>query len=472
MDKQLAITRPMHGAMFLTTAFGAIFCFTWLVSVFIFPILKELPLGLIPIAAGMIFGWVLTLPVARLRLIRWIARPNPLVFWSLVLAVGLGLRILAILVFPREPQNDPRFYHQFALNLLAGKEYGWPNGRAFYPPGMSFLLAGWYAVTTSSVVAGQLLNVLLGTASIALVGDIARRAISPPAARWAGLFAAVMPTLVFYVSTLGYEIVLGMILLAVCDLWLISTSSGRKRIVSVVAIGLLLGIGSLIKPICLLVPIVLFAIWLIKCGLAAATANSAAVAVLMLAVIAPWTYRNYRVLGAFVPISTNGGIVLWTANNAESQGLAMTLKLPAPTDEVLRERYYQRAALDWIVHHPLDFVQLAVRKFIYTWGTTSSLMSVVSYDRMPLASENLCKAVLNFFWGMLLACCLVATVKFNAWGRPTLIPVYALLAYVATIHLIYEAMSRHHIPVVWALILIAIVAFVGDAHDRIDVEAE
>ena len=464
MDKQLDHTPLMHWAMFLTSAFGVSFCFSWLVSVIAFPILKNVPLGMIPIAAGMICGWVLTLPVVRLRLNRWLAWPNPYAFWSLVLATGLGLRILAIVVFPHEPQNDPRLYHQFALSMLAGKEYGGLHGRAFYPPGMSFLLMGWYTITTSSVLAGQLLNALLGTASIALVSDVARRVISPLAARWAGLLAAVIPTLVFYASTLGYEIVLGNILLAVCDLWLISVARGPKRIACVAAIGLLLGFGSLVKPICLLVPIVLFIIWLVKCGFVVATADSAVVAALMLVVIAPWTYRNYRVLGAFVPISTNGGIVLWTANNSESQGLSMEWKLPAPTDEVLRERYYQRAAIDWIVHNPLGFVQLAMRKFVYTWGTTSSLMSVISYDRMPVASENLCKAVLNFFWGIVLACCLVATMKFNAWGRPALLPVYALLAYVFAIHLIYEAMSRHHIPVVWALLLIAVQAFVGEAH--------
>jgi len=35
----------------------------------------------------------------------------------------------------------------------------------------------------------------------------------------------------------------------------------------------------------------------------------------MAATIAPWTYRNWRVLHAWVPISTNGGDVFYRANN-------------------------------------------------------------------------------------------------------------------------------------------------------------
>ena len=39
------------------------------------------------------------------------------------------------------------------------------------------------------------------------------------------------------------------------------------------------------------------------------------------AAVTPWTYRNYRLFGALVPVSTNGGISVWTSYNPASRGL-------------------------------------------------------------------------------------------------------------------------------------------------------
>jgi hypothetical protein len=98
--------------------------------------------------------------------------------------------------------------------------------------------------------------------------------------------------------------------------------------------------------------------------------------------------RNYRVLGAFVPISTNGGTTLYAANNPHANGLAMQVEpLPGEVDEVSRDRVRLRGALAWIVGHPLRWFELALIKATYTWGTSSSIMSVVSTDRLPPAAE-------------------------------------------------------------------------------------
>ena len=44
-------------------------------------------------------------------------------------------------------------------------------------------------------------------------------------------------------------------------------------------------------------------------------AGGGALAAALLAVVLPWTVRNYAVLGDFVPVSTNGGLVFWSGNN-------------------------------------------------------------------------------------------------------------------------------------------------------------
>jgi 4-amino-4-deoxy-L-arabinose transferase-like glycosyltransferase len=441
--------------------FGILFCLVWLASLILFPVYKGLPLGFVPIVIGVAAGLFLCAPAVRWALGSAVSKGSTAQFLLVILAAAAALRAVAILVFPHEPMNDPSFFHRYALQMYRGEGYGQAHGfgwRAFYPPGMSLLLTAWYKLTSPTVIAGQILNLLFGLGTVLLVYDIGKRAFTPLVARWAALLAAVLPTLVIYTSTLGYEIVLGTILLAVCDLLVAAPEKGKGAVGTAVLVGMLLGFGALVKPICLLMPLVFVPFWLVKAGVRRTVVNVSVVGAAMACVVAPWTLRNYRVLGAFVPVSTNGGVVFYSANSPFTNGPANTfavLPMSEEMDEVERERYCSRCAVNWIKGHPWAFAKLAVNKAVFTWGTSSSIMSVVSYDRMPKWQEDACKALINVFWSALSVVCVFATFKTAAWRSPQCLPSFLLLAYVFSIHLVAEAMSRHHVPVLGVLILVA-----------------
>jgi hypothetical protein len=446
----------------LLNAFGRLFCVAWIGAVLAFPSVKGIGAGYLPVAAGLVLGLAglrFRVPVARL-----FEAPSPGRYLLCTVLVAALVRAVAIGYFPLEPMVDDAQFHRYAISMVNGQGYGAPEARAWFPPGASLVLAAWYTLTTPSPFAGKILHLLFACGLVWQTWELARRAFSERVARIAALLAAVFPTLVFYTATLGYETLLGLILVASCRLAVSAAESAEFPMLTLAVLGALLGAGALVKPICVLVPLVFGVAWLALGGRFLRVASRTAfVIVAMAVVIAPWTFRNYRILGAFVPISTNGGTTLYAANNPNAMGLAMTVEpLPGEVDEVSRDRLRMRAAISWMVHHPARWFELAVTKVVYTWGTSSSIMSVVSTDRLPPEAEAVCKAVLNVGWTALLVWCCAATLTGRPWTQAGLVPATLVIAYLFGIHLFYEAMSRHHVPVIPFLLIVGATALAAE----------
>ena len=439
----------------LLDAFGWFFSAAWVCAVLAFPLVKGQAAGYAPVAAGLALGVVTHR--FRARLTRVIDGPSPGAFLTLLLGLAAALRVAAVFYFPLEPMVDDAQFHRYAMTMVQGGGYGAPGVRAWFPPGMSFVLTAWYFVTTPTPLAGKLLQVILGCVLVWQTWAATRQFLSESVARVAAVLVAVFPTLVFYTATLGYEILLALILLVSCRLAVSVVDDRGWPIASLAGIGALLGIGSLVKPICLLIPLMFAAAWwMLGTRIPRVVGRAALVMVVMILVISPWTLRNYQVLHAFVPISTNGGTTLYAANNPRATGLAMQVEpVPGETDEVTRDRLRMRSALAWIIANPSRSFQLALTKMTYTWGTSSSIMSVVSTDRLPATAEAVCKAVLNVGWTALLVWCVAGVVTTRAWSVPAIVPSTIVLAYIFGIHLFYEALSRHHVPVVPLLCIVA-----------------
>jgi len=440
----------------LVALFGVLFCLQWTLAFLTFPIFKDMPLGFVPAAGGLALGGFFCLAPVRQWCNFRLDAFNATSFLISLCVLAFLLRCACIFVFPVEPQNDPSFYHRYALNMLKGNGYGEPGRIAFFPPGMSFVLAGWYWLTEPTPISGKFLNALVGTGTVVLIYAIGRRTINDRAAKWAALLAAIMPTLVFYSATLGYELILGFVFLTTVYLALLVRDTESSGLGLAAFLGLVLGFGSLIKPICLPLPVLLVVWWLLLGMGRRAFVYGAVIVAVMACVVGIWTLRNYHALGELVLVSTNGGVVLYSANNPYTEGTNSHVKpFPGEHDEVSRDRMRRKAAQDWIRAHPIDFLRLAVRKALYTWGTSTQIMSVISDDRMVLWQEQACMGIINVFWGALLVQCLAATRWTRIWRERRLYVAFALLGYVFIIHIISEAMSRHHIPVVGVLILIA-----------------
>ena len=225
-------------------------------------------------------------------------------------------------------------------------------------------------------VAGTLANVVLGTLTAALTFLLARR-ISEPAALPAGLAIALLPshlaaTNLLTTETLATTLWVG----AVLALWPMP-KPGRAAVGGVL-LGERSGRSVLVRPImrsCSLRS----GSWRCCCGGRTPrrewTRAAVACAAAILAVLAPWAYRNAGVFGTPVLVSTNGGYILWVGNNPLASGRYLLTNgvhsfayarfdpdVPRNEGEVGQDVAYRRRAVDYMRSHPLGILRLVPAK--------------------------------------------------------------------------------------------------------------
>ncbi|MCK7506148.1 MAG: hypothetical protein MZV70_20100 [Desulfobacterales bacterium] len=86
----------------------------------------------------------------------------------------------------------------------------------------------------------------------------------------------------------------------------------------------------------------------------------------VLLVALPWTIRNYSHFGAFVPLTTHGGLALFNCYVLPPQGFGYNAgglageEYSQLTDEVSRSRYLNRKTLEYVQQNPLAVAKLTV----------------------------------------------------------------------------------------------------------------
>jgi len=437
-------------------AVGVAFCCMWALSILAFPWLKEQINGYLPVAAGVLMAAALIWRPVRRRVDGLLQRPSTPWFLVVVTALALALRLGAMLLAPEALSSDSLVYDALAANMISGSGYG---QTAYLSPGYPALLAGWYFIFGGGAKQGYMLGILLGTTAVPLIYDVGRRAIGPAAGRWAALLLSVMPTLVFTSPRVHTTTTLVLLVLATMDLFLLG---GRERLAwgwSLV-LGLVTGFAVLVRPTFLLAPSWLAPAWLVRTHWRRTAARTALFAAGMLAVVAPWTARNYLVLGAFVPVSTNGGYNLYNGMNPDSDGLwSRREPLPGEHDEVSRDRLRRRAALRWAAENPGPCARLMVRKQAYMWGTSSTNIGDGLSRGVPESFRGLTRKAIKFscnaFFVMLMILAFRSTVLTGVWRNPRLLPGLLFVLVLFGIHLLFEVQSRYNIPALPVMMLLA-----------------
>jgi hypothetical protein len=161
------------------------------------------------------------------------------------------------------------------------------------------------------------------------------------------------------------------------------------------------------------------------------------------------------VLGAFVPVATNGGEVLYRANNPLATGEYIKVgevdlwTLP----ELDANRQGMALAKQWIAAHPKEFVVLAGRKqAFFLEDDAIGVYEVFNRghvgEPVPTSVYFLLKAACNAFWWLLwavLAAGLVLTLR-DRERRGTAVVVLLPFLYLYGIHSIFESGPRYHQP--------------------------
>ncbi|HUU53610.1 MAG TPA: glycosyltransferase family 39 protein [Armatimonadota bacterium] len=240
------------------------------------------------------------------------------------------------------PVLDSRTQWKWASILVSGHWIGNREVLAKAPLYAYFLALNQWALgeREASLFSAHLLQLLLGAATCGLTYVIGRRVFGPAVGFAAGLLLACYSPAIYREGQL-LDTALATFLATSFLLLLLRAFERPRSRQAWFAAGLVLGLLGLTRPNLLLLAlptVVLMVVWERKgMGWRELGAAVGVFAVAVVLPIVPITGRNYLIVRRFIPISTMGGINLYTGNNPEADGYS-----PIPSG-IAWERTWQEA---------------------------------------------------------------------------------------------------------------------------------
>jgi 4-amino-4-deoxy-L-arabinose transferase-like glycosyltransferase len=327
-----------------------------------------------------------------------------------ILLVALVLRVAWCVYAARAPVNlhDPGFYRLFAEQLAHFNGYRLPidGGKvatAYYPPGYSFSLAPFFWLTPDSWETGVVaaLNVVWQLGLVALSFFIGRRLTGTARAGYvAAATLALWPNLVFH-SAVALTESLFLVLLAGVGLLAGGAPWNERRWETwrAVAVGVVLGAATLVRPVTIPVFPALGIVFLVaRFGWKKAIGQAALVTVAAVAVLTPWAIRNAIVMHQ-VTLSTNTGDNLCMSRRMHGSGgfefpndrcLSGPFEsLDRPEFETARDKWGRDIAVKFVRQHPGEELRLVFRRLGHTFeNDADGIRAAESYDDDPFLSDG------------------------------------------------------------------------------------
>lgn len=216
--------------------------------------------------------------------------------------------VFPVVGIPNIESVDIDKYGTLAMNMVHGYGYVLEPGSApelLRPPLYPFFLVPIYFIFGENLYIVQLVHSLLGALTCFIIYLIADKIFGRKTAILSAAIFAFYPLFIWYTARIWLETLLTF-LMSISVLCLVNFFKSPSKI-RALALGVALGIASLCKAFFLLFPVflllVLILFWHRKKD---AILNVCLIILSIFLVIAPWTYRNYRVSGHFIPVQLFG----------------------------------------------------------------------------------------------------------------------------------------------------------------------
>jgi 4-amino-4-deoxy-L-arabinose transferase-like glycosyltransferase len=374
------------------------------------------------------------------------------------LLTGLLLRLLWILRFHSPLTSDGDGYFTIAASLAERHTF---EG-TYWPPGFGVFLWPFVAIFGAHLWVAILCGFLLFAALLALTYQLTLDVTgSRPAAALSSWIVAIWPG---YIAAVGINCKETLIACLLVGAMLVLHRSGRSWLM-MLGVGILVGCCALCQPGFTLFPAVIFlSEWLRNRRLIWSALRTGIATCAMVATILPCTYFNYLQTHQFILISSNGGSVFYTANNAHANASYSEESQQAlPKDPVAADKEGYRLGKQWVREHPFAFAVLGIRKQVAFLGDDGIGVYEVMHRHQPLTSALLygaAKGITSLYWFglwiVLLCCCrtLLRAPESLTWFTIAFLP----FAYQWAIDSVFESGSRHHLSYVGLLALLVAAA--------------
>jgi hypothetical protein len=390
-----------------------------------------------------------------------------------IFAAAALVRVAFTLWSPGVPLSDGRFYHMHAAVLHDTGRYlngdGSPAIR--WMPGWPTLLAAIYSVFGVAPRAGMLACALLDAGTAALTALLGARLFDRRTGVLAGGLYAFWPGVVYYAGTLFSEPLFNLLFVGTL-LCIAGGRPGRTRPVVEVGAGLCFGLAAYVKsePLAL-TPALLFAIWRLDPAPRAFARRAAALVGVTVALVAPWTLRNYLAFDRFIPTSASGGVVVQLANSPGATGgqdfhLQRELQrryrgANQAETTINRNDAGFREAWRFATENPAELRTIVARKLRLTYlGDVQAVRTIRGsgpQERWHLSPETFRALVrlANGFWWSALALAALGLASVPRWPRGAAALVFGPLLTLFALHVVFLGGQRFHVPEVPLYTLLA-----------------
>jgi len=304
---------------------------------------------------------------------------------NLIISVGLFILTLVLqLLFVLNPHGavmtpDGALYSNIATHLLHGEGFV-QDVRSYaivVPPLYPVFLAFVYAIFgIENLTAVLVIQALLGALTTVLIYKMAKELFNHWAGLFAGLLFSIYAVAIYHVGFILTE-TLFTFLVALLTYSLTHLLRPQATYWTAGLAGLVWGLTCLTRPHFLFfIPFLwlMLVILLKRRGIKMAGIST----LLLLITIAPWIGYSYIEYGCFMPIASHGGITLWCGNGpfvnpdryyrstlyAGDPLFTAQLKEGMSLPLCEQEQFFRNTALQFIVSHPLKFVDNIWRKFV------------------------------------------------------------------------------------------------------------
>jgi 4-amino-4-deoxy-L-arabinose transferase-like glycosyltransferase len=367
--------------------------------------------------------------------------------------------------------GDSETYWRLAETIDRGEPYAYGprEYRVMRTPGYPVLLAGVMRVVGIGATPwqGRLLSVALGVFAVLILYAAARAMFDPQVALLAALIASLAPCAV--ASSIFVLAEAPFIPVMIGQLWLgwmwLTTTSSRQALFMASLVGVLTGLGALVRPSWLLfTPFAMILTWIVYRkdpnfrGLQFAPAVVCLMALSL--TMCPWWVRNHQVSGRFIATTLQAGPSLYDGWRPDADGASdmrfveafearadesATIPKQGIEREIILSQQMSDAARDWAKQNPLSVLRLACIKLLRTWNVVPNFSEMQS----PL----LRMAVLLGYVPVMI------TAGLGAWrfrARTEILLICLLPAvYFSLLHMIYVGSIRYRQPAMFPLLILS-----------------
>ncbi|URZ09178.1 glycosyltransferase family 39 protein [Clostridium felsineum] len=297
-------------------------------------------------------------------------------YYMYVGMLGILLSLIWVILVRTQPYSDFQYYNELAKQIANGGVWG----NTYTSVGYSILLGFVYKIFGGSLIVAKLFNIVLTVLNYFILYKVLNKVnINEKKRKIIYTIFVIFPNNIFYNSITGTEIIFTTVLLLIT---LIYFSDIKYKYIM---LGILTAASAMIKPFFILFFFAVFILELvIKKRLLNALKHGILILVISMICLAPWIYRNTKVMGQLTFISNNSGIVLYINNNSQNHyGLWMDAnnvensivkkKSYIKANETQKNKMLSTAAKKWIISHPKQFIVLGFKRILNTYFSCSDI---------------------------------------------------------------------------------------------------